>query len=100
MKKGNLHKMKGMFTNDKDECDFRVIEEPVCVLLKPLPGYQGDVCAGTMLFKSGEFYEDRDHLRGGYVDPHRPIPKIQIPADLVEDFNNGRYFCLIQPYKK
>ncbi len=92
-------KRAGMFTNDEKECSFREIKEPVCVLLEGLPGYKGRMPVGTILYKSGEFYEDRDHLHFSYIDPNDPIPKIQIPADVVEDYNNGPCFCLIQPSK-
>lgn len=87
------------FVNTKDECNFHEIDRPVCILLKAIPGENGSLGVGWILFKEGDFYTNREDFEKHKLDgdPLFTVPFVSLPANVVEDFRNGTFFKLIQP---
>lgn len=83
------------FKNEKGDCNFRVISEPVCVLLKRYPGVKGTIWAGSILTKKGDMYIRNEPFMEPY--PYMQEIEVSIPAEVVEDYNNNKFFKLIQP---
>lgn len=87
-------KRQGFFTNDKNECTFHKLNRPTCILLRDFPGVDGSLCAGSLLVKVGASYITLQPIPGTGILSY---PEVSIPEDVVESYNNGRYFCLVQP---